>query len=127
VYDLLDDKNSEQYVKTTKEIRNWVGREYTKCTGKLCEALKTLTSTSQTSPQDPPADNPVAFELWKVELKKYNDMEEAYTDFRARLFNVVMGQCTPALEDRIKSHAQWEYSEGRIGVTTYHQNYHIHF
>jgi hypothetical protein len=41
VHDLLDDKNSEQYVKITKETSNWVGREYTKYTGKLCEAMKT--------------------------------------------------------------------------------------
>jgi hypothetical protein len=107
VYDLLDDKNSEQYVKTTKEISNWVGREYTKYTGELCEAVKTLILTSPTSPVDPPANDPMAFERWKLALKKFNDTEEAHNDFRARLFNVVMGQCTPALEDRVKSHAQW--------------------
>jgi hypothetical protein len=67
VYDLLD---SEQYVKTTKEISNWVGREYTKYTEEVCEAVKTLTLTSPTSPQDPPPANLVAFERWKLELKK---------------------------------------------------------
>jgi hypothetical protein len=74
-----DDKNNEQYVKTTKETSNWVGLEYTKYTGELCEAVKTLTLTSPTSPQDPPADYPLAFERWELELKKYNGMEEAYT------------------------------------------------
>ena len=93
VYDLSTERNSEQYVKTTKEIQNWVGREYTKHTGDFVDAVHTLTLVDPVAPANPVPNDPVAFELWKVELKKHTEKQEAYTNFLARLFTVVVGGC----------------------------------
>ena len=107
MYDLTTERNSEQYAKTTKEIVNWVGREYTKYTAELVEAVDSLDITMPTEPADPPAGDALAFERWKLDLKKHNDKAEAFNNFLARLYSVVLGQCTEALEDRLKSTNGW--------------------
>ena len=107
IYDLSTEKNSEQFLKTSKEIMNWVGREYTKYTSEFCQAVMDQQLVAPMAPVDPPNNNPVEFERWKIELKKHTDKEEAYQNFRARLFTVVLGQCTEALEDRLKSSQDW--------------------
>ena len=111
VYDLSSQHNSEQCVKTTKEVMNWVGREYSKNTGEFCEAVQTLDLADPTPPADPPAGDNIAFERWKIELKKHADREEAHVNFLARLCTVVLGQCTEALEDCLRSHTGWLHAQ----------------
>ena len=111
VYDLSSQRNSEQCVKTTKEVMNWVGREHSENTGEFCEAVQTLDLADPTPPADPPAGDNIAFERWKIELKKHADREEAHVNFLARLYTVVLGQCTEALEDRLRSHTGWLHAQ----------------
>lgn len=111
VYDLSNEKNSEQFAQTTKEVMNWVGREYTKHTGELVKAVQDLSLTPPPALADPQGGDPVAFEVWKHELKKYSDRLETQAHFRARLFTVVLGQCTEALEDRLKSLSGWSAAQ----------------
>ena len=80
VYDLSTEKNNEQYVKTTKEVMNWVGREYTKHTGELVQAVSTLQLAAPVAPANPPANDAVAFELWKIEVKRHADRIEAHEE-----------------------------------------------
>ena len=107
IYDLSTERNNKQYAMTTKEIMNWVGREYKKYTGELVEAVRTLQLAAPNAPQDPPANDAIAFERWKLAVKKHSDREEEHTNFKARLYTVVLGQCTETLEDRLKSNADW--------------------
>jgi hypothetical protein len=111
VYDLATERNSEQYVKTTKQIINWVGREYTKHTRTLVEAVEVLQLDAPIAPVVPDDGNPVEFELWKMEVRKHQEKEEAFDNFKARLFAVVKGQCSEALEDRLKSHSGWSAAQ----------------
>jgi hypothetical protein len=66
----------------------------------------------------PPADsdltNIIVFELWKLELKEYKVKEQEYSNFRAGLYNVVFGQCSEALQDKLKSHSDFPsaYQDG---------------
>ena len=60
-----------------------------------------------TDPEEPPAPDPanlVAFEWWKYVYKEYMTKMQEYTKFRSGLYNLVMGQCTEALKERLKSH-----------------------
>ena len=55
--------------------------------------------------------NQVAFERWKYVYKEYMNKVQEYTNFCSRVYNLVMGQCTEALKERLKSH------EDFIGAT----------
>ena len=58
-------------------------------------------------PVEPPAPDPgdqVAFEHWKYVYKEYMIKMQEYTNFRSGLYNLVMGQCTEALKECLKSH-----------------------
>jgi hypothetical protein len=59
--------------------------------------------------------NTIAFELWKLEVKDFRVKEqEEYSNFRAGLYNVVLGQCTKALQEKLKSHTDFPnaYQDG---------------
>ena len=58
-------------------------------------------------PIEPPAPDPanqVAFERWKYVYKEYMNKVQEYTNFRSGLYSLVMGQCSKALKERLKSH-----------------------
>ena len=67
-------------------------------------------------PDNPDETSAVAMERWKVKFKKYNEETDAYNDFLAHLYNLVMGQCTVRLEEHIKSHGDYE-SASQNGIT----------
>ena len=77
---------------------------YTKYTADFTSAVDTL---DLADPDEPPALDPgnqVAFERWKYVYKEYMNKVQEYTNFRSGLYNLVMGQCTEALKERLKSH-----------------------
>ena len=58
-------------------------------------------------PVEPPAPNPgnqVTFQRWKYTYMEYMIKMQEYTNFHSGLYNLVMGQCTEALKERLKSH-----------------------
>jgi hypothetical protein len=67
-----------------------------------------------TPPADPDPTNRIAFEIWKLEIKDFRVKEQEYSNFRAGLYNVVLGQCTEALQDKLKSHTNFPnaYQDG---------------
>ena len=42
-----------------------------------------------------------------MKFKQYNEQMDAYTDFLTTLYNIMMRQCTTALEDQIKLHIDY--------------------
>ena len=58
-------------------------------------------------PVEPPAPDPgdqVVFEWWKYIYKEYMIKMQEYTNFHSGLYKLVMGQCTKALKEHLKSH-----------------------
>ena len=89
----------DQFLKTTKEIKTYIGRTYTKYTADFVRAIETLTLPEPEQPENPDPANQIAVELWKLELKDYRDKAQHYENFKAGLYSLVLGQCTEALED----------------------------
>ena len=61
----------------------------------------------------PPAAVPdpaylIEFELWKLAIKEHQHKVQEYQNFHARLYNIVLGQCTKVPEARLRSHQDWE-------------------
>jgi hypothetical protein len=105
----------DQFIKTTKEIKNYVGRTYTKYTADLVQAVEDLTTDNPMAPADPdPANQLAVAEVWKMELKEHHEKVQHYANFWAGLYNVMLGQCTEALREQLKSHEDFPgaYSNG---------------
>jgi hypothetical protein len=71
IYDFTGERNPKQWIKTTKEIVSFVGRTYTKFTSEFTEAVKELKLADPVEPTNPDPTNPIAFELWKLEIREY--------------------------------------------------------
>ena len=114
IYDATGERNPDQYIKTTKEIINYVGRTYTKYTAEFTQAMRDLKLGALTAPANPDPNNALAFEMWKLDIKEHRVKEQEYANFRAGLYNVVLGQCTDALQDKLKSHTDFPaaYQDG---------------
>jgi hypothetical protein len=65
-------------------------------------------------PAAPAEDNPVAFQRWKCDYLDHRTKLQEYANFRAGLYNVVFGQCSEALQDKLRSHTDFPgaYQDG---------------
>ena len=104
IYDWTGERTPERYIRTTREIGNYVGVAYPKYTADFTAAVDSLELTNPEEPPAPDSANLVAFERWKYVYKEYMMKMQEYTNFRSGLYNLVMGQCTEALKERLKSH-----------------------
>ena len=69
IYDWTGERTPERYIRTTREISNYVGVAYPKYTAYFTAAVDTL---DLTDPVGPPALDPanlVAFERWKMSTR----------------------------------------------------------
>ena len=89
IYDSTREQNPDQYIKTTKEIINYVGRTYTKYTAEFTQAVRDLELVNPTAPPNPDPTNPIAFEMWKLKVKDHQIKEQEYSNFRAGLYKTV--------------------------------------
>jgi hypothetical protein len=71
VYDFTGKRILDQFIKMTKEIKNYVGQTYTKYTADLVQAVEDLIIQDPAAPADPDLVNQLAVEVWKMELKEH--------------------------------------------------------
>ena len=85
IYDLQAHKSPDQYIQTTHEITNYIGRIHKKHTAIFMKAIEALELDMPLEPDDP--DETSAWQWkggrWKVKFKKYNEETNAYNDFLA--------------------------------------------
>ena len=114
IYDVTGERNPDQFIKTTKEIINYIGRMYMKYTAEFTQTVRDLELADLTAPENSDPENVVAFEMWKLDIKAHRIKEQEYSNFRAGLYNIVFGQCTDALQDKLKSHTDFPeaYQDG---------------
>ena len=91
-----------------KELLTHVGSTYKEYTTDLKEGLENLALGDPIAPDNPPDGNQVAFKLWKMDIKEYHEKLKVFANFRAGLYSLVLGQCTDALQERLKSHRDYE-------------------
>ena len=71
IYDYSESKNADQFVTTTKEIKNYVGRTY-KCAGDITGAITALVVPVIAEPEEPDdPDNRIEFKKWEKEYDEY--------------------------------------------------------
>jgi hypothetical protein len=65
----------------------------------LIQAVEDLNPDNPQVPVNPDWANQLAVKIWKMELKEHREKVKHYENFRAGLYNVILGQCTEALEE----------------------------
>jgi len=109
IYDFTGERDPDQFIKTTKQIKQYVRRTYTKFPAEFMLAIDDLLLTDPEVSERPDSYQDVfAMEEWKMDLKDYRVKAVEYMAFRSRLYNVVIRQCTDALQDKLKSHPDFE-------------------
>lgn len=109
IYNFSGERNPDQYIKTTKQIKLYVGRTFTKYPGQFTKAVDDLYLADPTVPERPEDTNDIfAMEEWKMDIKDYRSKVTEYRAFRAGLYNIVIGQCTEGLQDKLRSHSSFE-------------------
>jgi Zinc knuckle len=111
VYDYGDSKNADQFVTTTKEIKTYVGRTY-KNAGDITNAITMLSLPTRTEPDDPTDPNDrVALKKWERNYDEYRKWKISLDENVKTLYNLVWGQCSESMQQKIESLPNFEDME----------------
>ena len=108
VFNYTGEHMPEKYIQTMKELLAHISLTYKEYTTELKEGLENLALVDPTAPDNPPEGNQVAFEIWKMDIKEYREKLKVFANFRAGLYSLVLGQCTDALQEHLKSHHDFQ-------------------
>ena len=108
VYDFTGERNPDQYIKTTKQVKLYAGRTYNKFPCMFTKAIEELFLEDPEAPECPENAGDVFAMEWKADLKEYRTKMSKYTAFWAGLYNVLVSQCMEVLMYKLKSHPSFE-------------------
>jgi len=108
IYDASDARQSDQFIKTTREISEHVGRTY-KYGGDICLAVQNLSLPTIAQPEDPPEDaGHTTIWIWETSVdenvKHLTGLEENVKS----LFSLVWGQCSDVVRQKVEVHDNYE-------------------
>jgi hypothetical protein len=94
-YGVSDQK--ERYLKTTERIADYVALEYNK---KLSQLVTDKEVAEFDEPKDPGADaTPGQIKVYKTEMKEYKEDIKEYKRDKAKVFHIIMGQCSVPMKN----------------------------
>ena len=109
IYNFTGESNPDQFIKTTRQIKLYVGRMFTKYPGEFTQAIGHLYLEEPQALICPENTGDVfVMEEWKLDVREHRTKTSEYTAFHAGLYNAVMSQCTEALQDKLKSRQGFE-------------------
>ena len=108
IYNYTGERNLDQFIKTTEQIRLYVGRTYNKFTTQFYGAVDDLHLEEPVRPVRPegPADM-YQLEDWRLDSRDYQSQVFEYANFKTGLYTIVLGQCTDTMKDKLKSHPEF--------------------
>jgi hypothetical protein len=103
VYDCADIRQSDMFMRTTKEIAEYVGSTY-KQGGDICRAVEGLSMPTLHDPPDPP-ENATRTQLrkWEKKVDEFVKRELQLEENIQTLYSLVWGQCTDIMRQRIEA------------------------
>jgi hypothetical protein len=103
VYDYGEYRSANQFVNTTKEIRNYVSRTI-KNSGDIYAAMATLSGPLMVEPVEPKdQEDKVAYKKWERAFDKYNKKLDRWEENSVTLYNIVWGQCSETMQQKLAS------------------------
>ena len=108
VYDVQHSDATESFQKTTQEIAEYISKEYEKA-GEFRTALVNLKFEELVEPiiSDSDAENKVEVLKYERLVKAYDARVEARTKNEGKAFPLILGQCSPAMRDRLEAADSW--------------------
>ena len=110
IYDYNGERNTDQYIRTTREITQWVGRTFDDDRAECVEAMRTLNLTMPVEPTPPTGadlQNPIIVGDYRDDRKEARRQTKSFNNFKSGLYNTVIGQCTEAMTNRLESHEDY--------------------
>ena len=108
IYDCSDHKQAEQFTKTTKEISIYVGREFRVGGDDVRRAVDGLALPVLTKPNRPVSTDEYDKIEWVGEMKSYQARTTALEEGMKRLYNVVYGQCSEIMIQKLTAMEDFE-------------------
>jgi hypothetical protein len=102
IYDCSDARQSNIFVKTTKEIGKYVGRTFKKGSDTRL-AIENLSLPVLTLPADPTEDNKTLNQIWEKEIDEYVKRKILLEDNMQTVYSLVWGQCTDVMRHKIEA------------------------
>jgi hypothetical protein len=102
IYDCTDVRQSDMFVKTTKEISKHAGSTFT-FGGDARRALENLTLPTLQLPQTPTSDDITLVRIWQKEVDEYVRRKGILSDNMQTVYSLVWGQCTDVMRQKIEA------------------------
>jgi hypothetical protein len=104
-------KERNQFSRTTEELIAYVGKYFTEHAGDIIQMIEKLEDLVLEPPAAPEGGETAAFEqkeLWKLELKDFNEQRKKYKANKLELYAVIWGQCSESMQSRVKAAVEFE-------------------
>jgi hypothetical protein len=108
IYDCSDSRQSDIFIKTTKELAEHVGRTFKKgCDAGV--AIETLTLPKLALPTDPTDDkNKTLVRIWEKEVDEYVKRKTYLADNMQTVYSLVWGQCTDVMRQKVEALSNYD-------------------
>ena len=109
VFDFSEEPKARQYSDNVEAVMRYVGTNYKQYTADLVRSIEML-QLDMPAPVADPAEGATAAEVerWKMAYKKNIEQVEVYQNFLAGLFNLLLGQCTEIMKDKLRARLEYE-------------------
>ena len=118
IYDCSDNFQSDRFTKVTREISEYVLKEYSHGSD-LHISILDLEETTIPEPDDPdPAASETQKAIWRERVKKYVTRTETLDENIKSLYALVLGQCTDIMRQKIEADPDFDdFSKERDGLS----------
>jgi hypothetical protein len=109
IYDFGDSRQADQFMRTTKEVAEYVGTTY-KYGSDVREAVEQLETPELTAPPYPPnaANDPTATRVWEKRVDAFIKREDYLAQNIKTLYSLVWGQCSDTLRQKLEAHDDYD-------------------
>ena len=118
IFDYTEDPQSKRYLRNVEWLVGYVGTNFDRHNMEFQQAIETLELKDPEEATRPKDDSdPIEVEEWKMRYKARQDQVRDYKNFRAALFSLILGQCTPLMKDKLQAKPEFlKLKEKRDGV-----------
>ncbi len=111
-------KHVAKFVKTQKQIANYIQKKYDKGGAEIASAVRTLTMPNIRLPTepDPATATLIEMEIWKNQYRRADEKRATLEDNVKRAYALVYDQCSPALQTKLKGQDDYNNVEANQDV-----------
>jgi hypothetical protein len=121
IYDCADSRQSDMFQRTTREIAEYVGREYARHGGDVSYAIAEQKKPTIPEPVPPPgvtaeSVTPMQQLVLSEQIKQYVSRLNALEQNLQKAYNLVLGQCSEIMRTKVESVPEYADLHGRMDV-----------